>query len=379
MRHILVLTVFVALWSPAALSAQGPTTSAEPFKLGTFEINDLQQIGIVLQDRLVVELNAANRALERNPAYPRVPMPTNMVELISRYEYGMKPRLYEIVGDLVANDRLTASSRPGYVHDVSQVDTLAPLMPGKMLNAAVNFYTHVGEAGTAEEQRQAEAERRAARGAPYLFIKPTRGAVIGDGDAVVIPDGRDRIDWEVELGIVMGRATKYVPATSASDHIFGYMVTLDISDRGGRPPGGFGGGTDWLVGKGHDTFAPMGPWIVPKEFYGDPMQRLRQTLSLGGEVMQESGAADMIHSIYELIEYASSIITLFPGDVINNGTSGGTGMGQAYRGEQRFLQPGETIVAEIDGIGTLTLPVVAGEAPTPGTGAYLPPVSSYQQ
>jgi len=87
----------------------------------------------------------------------------------------------------------------------------------------------------------------------------------------------------------------------------------------------------------------------------------------------------MIHSIYELIEYASSIITLFPGDVVNNGTSGGTGMGQAYRGEQRFLQPGETIVAEIDGIGTLTLPVAAGETPTPGTGAYLPPVSSYQQ
>ena len=379
MQRILVLTMFVALGNPAALSAQGPTTSAEPFKLGTFEINDLQQIGIVLQDRLVVELNAANRALERNPAYPRVPMPANMVELISRYEYGMKPRLYEIVGDLVANDRLTATSRPGYVHDVSQVDTLAPLMPGKMLNAAVNFYTHVGEAGTAEEQRQAEAERRAARGVPYLFIKPTRGAVIGDGDDVVIPDGRDRIDWEVELGIVMGRATKYVPASSASNHIFGYMVTLDISDRGGRPPGGFGGGTDWLVGKGHDTFAPMGPWIVPKEFYGDPMQRLRQTLSVGGEVMQEGGAADMIHSIYELIEYASSIITLFPGDVINNGTSGGTGMGQAYRGEQRFLQPGETIVAEIDGIGTLTLPVVAGETPTPGTGAYLPPVSSYQQ
>ena len=379
MQRILVLTMFVALGNSAALSAQGPTTSAEPFKLGTFEINDLQQIGIVLQDSLVVELNAANRALERNPAYPSVPMPANMVELISRYEYGMRPRLYEIVGDLVANDRLTATSRPGYVHDVSQVDTLAPLMPGKMLNAAVNFYTHVGEAGTAEEQRQAEAERRAARGVPYLFIKPTRGAVIGDGDDVVIPNGRDRIDWEVELGIVMGRATKYVPASSASNHIFGYMVTLDISDRGGRPPGGFGGGTDWLVGKGHDTFAPMGPWIVPKEFYGDPMQRLRQTLSVGGEVMQEGGAADMIHSIYELIEYASSIITLFPGDVINNGTSGGTGMGQAYRGEQRFLQPGETIVAEIDGIGTLTLPVVAGEAPTPGTGAYLPPVSSYQQ
>jgi len=156
-------------------------------------------------------------------------------------------------------------------------------------------------------------------------------------------------------------------------------VTIDVSDRGGRPPGGFGSGSDWLVGKGHDTFAPMGPWIVPKEFYGDPMTRLRQTLTVDGKVMQESGAADMIHSIYELIEYGSSIITLFPGDVVNNGTSGGTGMGHAYRGEERFLKPGEQMVATIDGIGTLTLPVVAGSVPPAGTGAYLPPVSTYRK
>ena len=106
---------------------------------------------------------------------------------------------------------------------------------------------------------------------------------------------------------------------TAQDYIFGYMVTIDISDRGGRPPDSRPG-SDWFVGKGHDTFAPIGPWIVPKECYGDPMKRLRQTLSLGGEVMQEAGPGDMIHSIYELIEYGSSIITLFPGDVINNGT-----------------------------------------------------------
>jgi hypothetical protein len=85
-----------------------------------------------------------------------------------------------------------------------------------------------------------------------------------------------------------------------------------------------------------------------------------------------------IHTLFELIEYASSIVTLFPGDVINNGTSGGVGMGTAVRGEQRFLRPGEEIVATIDDIGTLRMPVVAGEAPAPGTGARLPPVSSYR-
>jgi 2-keto-4-pentenoate hydratase/2-oxohepta-3-ene-1,7-dioic acid hydratase in catechol pathway len=381
MRLIAVLTALVIAGSTGTGFAQGDpaVTSAEPFKLGTFDIAGEQRIGLVLRDELVVDLAAANRSLQRDPAYPVIPMPATMTDLIGRYEYGMKTRLYEIVNHLTAGNRLAGPQRPAWVHQVSAVDILAPLMPGKMLNAAVNFYTHVGETGTAEEQKKAEAERRAKRGVPYLFLKPTRGAIIGDGDSVVIPSGRDRIDWEVELGIVIGRTAKYVPANKAADYIFGYMVTVDVSDRGGRPPGGFGSGSDWLVGKGHDTFAPMGPWIVPKEFYGDPMKRLRQTLSVDGKVMQEAGAADMIHSIYELIEYGSSIITLFPGDVINNGTSGGTGMGQAYRGKEQFLKPGEKMVATIDGIGTLTLPVVAEPQPPPGTGSRLPPVSSYRK
>ncbi|MEW6321355.1 MAG: fumarylacetoacetate hydrolase family protein [Acidobacteriota bacterium] len=380
MRRHLVLALALTLAAVPPLAAQtGPEAkAAEPFKLGTFEIAGHQKIGIVLRDTIIIDVEAANRALERNPAYPPIRMPGDMRELIGQYEYGLKYRLYELVTDIVANKRLTATPRPAYVHDVGQVRTLAPLMPRKILNAAVNFYTHVNEGGTPEEQKKAADERRRTRGVPYLFLKPTEGAIIGNGDAVVIPWGRDRIDWEVELGIVIGRAAKYVPATKAPDYIFGYMVTVDISDRGGRPPDSRPG-SDWFVGKGHDTFAPMGPWIVPKEFYGDPMKRLRQTLSVGGQQMQEGTAGDMIHSVYELIEYASSIITLFPGDVINNGTSGGVGMGRAVRGEQRFLKPGEVITASIEGIGTLTLPVVAGPEPPPGTGAYLPPVSSYRK
>jgi 2-keto-4-pentenoate hydratase/2-oxohepta-3-ene-1,7-dioic acid hydratase in catechol pathway len=375
-----VLTLLLA-GVPAALTAQTTPDikAAQPFKLGTFEIDGEARIGIVLDDKIIVELNAANRALERNPRYARLAMPEEMRDLIAAYDYGLRYRLYEIVNDLVASKRLSSPDRPSWIHDVKSVRALPPVMPRKMLNAAVNFYSHVNETGSLEEQRKAAAERKAKRGVPYLFLKPTEGAIIGNGDAVVIPYGRDRIDWEVELGIVIGRPAKYVAANKAQDHIFGYMVTVDISDRGGRPPGGFGQGSDWFVGKGHDTFAPMGPWIVPKEFYGDPMQRLKQTLKVGDEVMQEAGAGDMIHSIYELIEYASSIITLYPGDVINNGTSGGTGMGTAYRGEQRFLKPGDTIVASIEGIGTLTLPVVAGEEPPPGTGSYLPPISSYRK
>ena len=381
-RFAIAIVVLIAAAAPRTAAAQsGPgAASAEPFKLGTFEIRGVPQVAIVLRDALVVEVQAANAALERSPMYPKMPMPADMLELIGRYEYGVKIRLYEIVNDLVRNSRLGATPRPDYVHDLAAVRTLPPIMyPGKILNAAVNFYSHVNETGTPEQIAEARRQRRESRGVPYLFLKPSRGAVIGNGDSVVLPHGRDRIDWEVELGTVIGRAAKNVSAKDAPNYIFGYMISLDISDRGGRPPGGAPFTSDWLVGKGHDTFAPMGPWIVPREFYGDPMQKLRQTLSVDGTKMQEARAGDMIHSLYELIEYASSIITLFPGDVVNNGTSGGVGMGTAVRGEQRFLKPGEVIEAAIDDIGTLRIPVVAGEEPGPGSGARLPPVSSYRK
>ncbi|MGD2166968.1 MAG: fumarylacetoacetate hydrolase family protein [Gammaproteobacteria bacterium] len=378
MRTSIFVLLAVAA-SPASLFAQ-PPVSAEPFKVGTFGIDDRPAVGIVMRDSLIVELNAANAALEMNSMYPSVPMPADMLDLIGRYEYGLKARLYEIVNDLVAGNRLSGRTRAPFVHDLEDVRTLPPIMyPGKILNAAVNFYTHVNETGTPEERAEARRQRVVNRGVPYLFLKPSRGAVVGNGEPIVLPWGRTQTDWEVELGTVIGRAAKYVSAEDAQDYIFGYMVTLDISDRGGRPPGGAPFDLDWFVGKGHDTFAPQGPWIVPKEFYGDPMANLRQTLSVDGEQMQEAQAGDMIHSLYELIEYASSIVTLYPGDVINNGTSGGTGMGTAVRGEQRFLQPGEEIVATIDGIGTLRMPVVAGPQPGPGTGARLPPVSSYTE
>ncbi|MCG8466635.1 MAG: fumarylacetoacetate hydrolase family protein [Gemmatimonadetes bacterium] len=380
MRRLIRLVTIVALASATGLRAQSgpPADVAEPFKVGTFEIDGTPRVALVLRDAVIVDIEAANAALERNPTYPRVPAPIDMLDLIGRYEYGVRLRLYEIVNDLAAS-RALEGSRPAFVHDLRDVRTLPPIRyPGKILNAAVNFYSHVNETGTEEERREARRQRRKNRGVPYLFLKPSRGAVIGNSDRIVIPFGRDRTDWEVELGAVIGRAAKYVSATDAQDYVFGYTVTIDVSDRGGRPPGGNPLTSDWFVGKGHDTFAPMGPWIVPKEFYGDPMENLRQTLSVGDEPMQEATAGDMIHTLWELIEYGSSIVTLFPGDVINNGTSGGVGMGTAVRGEQRFLRPGDVVEASIDGIGTLRLPVVAETEPPGGTGARLPPVRTYR-
>ncbi len=375
MKNALMAGICSLLILPAAALAQD---IAEPFKVGTFEINGSPEVGIVLRDSIILDLDHANTALEKHATYPAVPMPADMIELIERYDYGLKRRLYEIV-NVHADWRANGMEWPAYVHDVDDVRTLPPIMyPGKILNAAVNFYSHVNESGSEEERREARRLRREERGVPYLFLKPSRGAVVGNGAKIVIPYGRNRTDWEVELGAVIGRTAKYVSADDAETHVFGYMVTMDISDRGGRPPGGARFTSDWFVGKGHDTFAPQGPWIVPKELYGNPMEILRQSLSVGEEQMQVATAGDMIHSLWELIEYGSSIITLYPGDVINNGTSGGVGMGTAVRGAQRFLQSGEVVSATINGIGTLTLPVVGEDQPEGLTGAELSPVDTYR-
>ena len=373
-----MLAIFAA---PAEVSAQA-AQSVEPFKVGTFAINNVPTVGLVMRDdQLIVELEAANRAMELQWQYARLAMPADMLGLIEQYEYGLKGRIYELVNWLVEENMLSGSNRPGYVHPVASVDIMAPIQfPSKLMNAAVNFYTHACEGCNDDELAQRTRERRENRGVPYLFLKPTRGAIIGDGDDILMPYGRDEIEYEVEMAIVFGRTGKYISAHRAYDYVFGYMVAMDVSDRGGRPPGGFGSGSDWFVGKGHDTFAPHGPWIVPKEFYGDPMERLHQITVVDGVTVQEAKAGDMIHNIPELIEYASSLITIFPGDVMQSGTSGGTGAGRVERATgSGFLVDGETIQASIEGIGTLTHKVVAErEVPDDLTGAQLPPVSTYR-
>lgn len=368
--------------SPPQVLAQA-MESVEPFKVGTFAINDVPTVGLVLRnDQYIVDLAAANRALQLLPQYASMEMPDDMIGLIERYEYGLKYRIYELVNWLVEEDLLEGSDLRNFVHPVGSVDIMAPIQyPSKIMNAAVNFYTHACEGCNDDELASRIRERQENRGVPYLFLKPTRGAVIGDGDDIIMPFGRDRIEWEVEMAIVFGRTGKYVSAARAYDHVFGYMVAMDISDRGGRPPGGYGVTSDWFVGKGHDTFAPQGPWIVPKEFFGDPMERLHQTLVIDGVTVQEAQAGDMIHNIPELIEYASSLITLFPGDVLQSGTSGGTGAGRVERASgSGYLIDGEVVSASIEGIGTLTHTVRVEESvPDDLSGSQLPPVRSYRE
>ncbi len=381
-KFLSTLTLAAALAilaAPAQVFAQADE-SVEPFKVGTFAVNDAQFVGLVVRnDSMIVDLPAANRAMQLGWQYNTIDMPNNMLGLIEQYEYGLKYRVYEVMNWLVANNLLTDDT--DYVYDVEDVDIRAPIQyPSKIMNAAVNFYTHACEGCTAEQLRQRTRERQENRGVPYLFLKPTRGAVVGDGEDIIMPYGRDEIEYEVEMAIVFGKTGKYVSATRAYDHVFGYMVAMDVSDRGGRPPGGYGSRSDWFVGKGHDTFAPHGPWIVPKEFYGDPMERLHQITVVDGVTVQEAQAGDMIHNIPELIEYATSLITVFPGDVMQSGTSGGTGAGRVQRATgSGYLVDGETIQASIEGIGTLTHTVVRENSiPDDLSGAQLPPTASYR-
>jgi 2,4-didehydro-3-deoxy-L-rhamnonate hydrolase len=216
--------------------------------------------------------------------------------------------------------------------------------------AGANYADHAREmAGLGPE----DPVPRPAAG-PFFFLRPTT-TMIGDGETVVIGEGVSRLDWEVELAAVIGRRAHRVPASSALDHVAGYMVVNDVSARdafvraGAPPPFAH----DWLRQKGWATSAPAGPWMTPARDCADP-GRLALRLSVNDEVMQDSSTSQMIFSLEEQIEFLSRMVPLVPGDVISTGTPAGVGAGRG-----RFLAPGDVMRAEIEGIGALVNPVGA--------------------
>ena len=209
---------------------------------------------------------------------------------------------------------------------------------GKIIAVGLNYADHAAETG-----HPLPVE-------PVLFGKATT-SLSGPFDPVVLPRGGEKCDWEVELAIVIGRTASYVSVDDADEYIFGYTIETDVSDRGGRGDGRHG--SDWLIGKGHDSYAPLGPFIVPKEFIGDPMN-LAIKFTLNDQVMQDSNTGYMWHNVYELVHFASNILTLQPGDVISTGSPSGVGAG---RNPPVFMKKGDTAISWIEGIGTLTNPV----------------------
>ena len=345
-----------------------PTPSDQPFKLGTFELEGAPFVGVVLLDSVVIDLAAANQAV--GASGERVEAPADMKDLIARYDQGLRTRVREIVGFVES-----ATTRPDWVHSLSAVRTLPPIMyPTNMVNTALNYGEHALEMaglnsgppalvagapppGTATPTTVSAPgiwERAAddARWNPYMFLKSS-SSVIADGEAVQLPVGRDRVDSECELGAVIGRTASRVPLAQASDYIFGYTIELDVSDRGGRGDERYG--SDWLITKSHDTFGPLGPFIVPKEFVADPRSLAVQYV-INGAPFQEANTSLMIHDVFEQVVYASNILTLGAGDVIATGSPAGVG---SARNPPVFLQPGDVSVCTYEGIGTLTNPIAS--------------------
>jgi 2-keto-4-pentenoate hydratase/2-oxohepta-3-ene-1,7-dioic acid hydratase in catechol pathway len=347
-RVYLLLSLTLAV--PSYLVAQD-----QPFKLGTFADGDHTYLGLVLNDSVVVDIAQANNALDgEKPVIPGF-----MRGLIERYDE-LRPRLGEIAAAASEN-----GTQAAYVSAVSAVKILPPLTPNIIYNAASNYSLHAAEmarraAGGAEPEAVPapdpipgiwERTPGDTRQNPYIFLKAA-GSVIADGEAIRIPPQRTNLDWECELAAVIGRPASRVSPEDALDYIFGYTLENDVSDRGGRGDGRMG--TDWFLQKNHDTFAPLGPFIVPKEFVADP-HVLEQTLTLSGTVMQDSNTGNMTHDTFDMLSYISHIVTMRPGDVFAMGSPSGVG---TARDTPIYMQAGDTAVCTIESIGTLTNPVV---------------------
>jgi len=233
---------------------------------------------------------------------------------------------------------------------VSQLRVLAPVLhPGKMFYAAQNFQEHVDEmirAGMSPASGpRFTGEKSTTR--PYLFLKAP-SCLAGANDDIAIPLGMQKIDWEAEIALAISRPGKRIKAERALDHVAGFMTTNDVSCRdlqirADRPALR----SDWLGGKSHDNFAPMGPFLVPRAFVRDHMN-LFIRLTVNGGVKQDGNTSQFIFTPEEQIEYASNILTLESGDVFSCGTCGGVGQGTGT-----FLKAGDVMETEIESLGKM--------------------------
>ncbi len=203
--------------------------------------------------------------------------------------------------------------------------------PSKILCIGLNYAKHAKETGAAIPTE------------PILFMKST-SSLTGPFDNIIIPKNSEKTDWEVELGVVIGKKASYVSEAEAMDYVAGYVLHNDVSERAFQLERG---GT-WDKGKGCDSFAPLGPWLVTKDEIPNP-HKLGLWLSLNGKMMQDSNTDDLIFNIPQLISYSSQFMTLLPGDVISTGTPAGVGLGFS---PNIYLKPGDVVELGIDGLGS---------------------------
>lgn len=243
---------------------------------------------------------------------------------------------------LLAEVACSGSGLAGVEHwrPLQEATLLAPLpRPGKILGSGINYRSHFEENPAATLPAE-----------PGFFSK-FPSSVVGPGAPVMLPTPESQVDYEVELAVVIGRPGKDIHPENALDHVFGYTIVNDVSGRDVQFRA-----NQMDLGKGFDTFCPMGPWIVTADEVPDP-GTVRVRSIVNGEVRQNASTAEWIYSVPELIAHASRHLTLESGDVITTGTPAGCG---TFRNPPLWLQPGDEMVVEADGIGSLRNPVVAG-------------------
>lgn len=325
---------------PAATVSTAPET---PWKVATYRSSDSgdgdPRAAIVIEGE-ILDLMAAEALFLSETGGGEALLADDLLEVIAAGR-DAKARLHGIANHFTGRVG-------GLRFRVEPHRLTAPLLyPANLLAAAANYRMHAAEMDVARSIVPG-------RDAPYLFAKSARSGIIGTGEEYRIPPGRDRIDWEGELGVVIGEPTLRVATDEALERVFGYTVVFDVSDRGGRfREDPMFPGPDWFSGKSGDRAAPMGPFITPVEFLPDP-QSLSLVTRVDDRVVQDGTTADMIWTVAHLVSYASSIMTLQPGDVIATGTPDGVG---SARNPPEFLEAGQTVHIEIEGIGTLSTPI----------------------
>ncbi len=321
------------------------------FKLGTFETAGRRFAGFVTGDR-AIDLRAAHGTFADSSYGRQGPLtdPGSVLGLLQDWDrnFAALQRFAEFIG----SEGLASSRLKGAVHHLEGLKILPPVIrPPKMLYAAANYRDHVagmrktfrGGLPPIEPAKDYQADKT--KSEPYLFLKAGT-CLAGPYDDIVLPAGSDKIDWEAELAVVIGRPGRHIPAAKALDHVAGYMTTNDVSCRSrtwrtDRP----GLRSDWLGGKSYDTFAPMGPFLVPRAFVPDHT-KLRIQCLVNGVTKQDGVSGDMVFGVEDQIEYASHMVTLEAGDMFATGTPAGTGQERL-----EYLKAGDVVETEVEGLG----------------------------
>ena len=331
------------------------------FKLGTFaRSGEKPFVGLVMDGR-VIDLATAHAAFGDSAKGPRdlLASTATVLDLLEDWDRNFAV-LWALAGfiaaDGIASDRFKSS-----VFGAAGVRVLPPILrPSKILNTAANYSGHLAEmrdsqyafgGGVIDKAKHYSGDKTKAQ--PYLFLKAP-SALAGAFDDIVSPAGGHHLDWEVEIALAIGKPGRRIRADAAHGHIAGYMTSNDLSCRtmlwrDDRP----NFKSDWLSSKSHDTFAPMGPFLVPRAFVPDS-GAVALELKVNGEIKQKGIAGEMIFSPEEQIEYASRNMTLQPGDIISTGTIAGVG-----QGTNTFLKVGDIVEAEAIGLGKQRNRVIA--------------------